>query len=135
MRGTNWARTINWKDALPWLVVAALALGSNPYYLAGGLGIVLLVRLFFAAKKRWGFEVRMTGVRRLWTWPVKVALLGVSGWLYVTGVQSDNSVREIAGLALMLPPLVPLTRQLTQPYRDDRQRRLHPDHGLHQRRP
>lgn len=45
-------RGVNWKDAWPWLVVAALALGSNPYYLAGGLGFVLLVRLYFAAKNR-----------------------------------------------------------------------------------
>lgn len=135
MRGTNWVRGINWKDAWPWLVVAALSLGSNPYYLAGGLGLVLLVRLYYAAKNRWGLEVRMTWLGRLWTWPAKAALLGVSGWLYFTGVQSGDSVLEIAGLALMLPHLVPLARQLTQPYRDDRQRRLHPDHGLHRQRP
>ncbi|MXW57762.1 MAG: hypothetical protein F4124_05985 [Acidimicrobiia bacterium] len=128
-------RGVNWKDAWPWLVVAALALGSNPYYLAGGLGFVLLVRLYFAAKNRWGLKVRMDWLGRLWTWPAKASMLGIGEWLHFTGVQSDDSVRELAGLALMLPHLVPLVRQMTKPYRDDRQRRLPPDHGFHGERP
>ena len=124
--------------ALPWVLVAALLLAtSDPIILSGAIGIALAIAVAVTAKRRWAPNYKPTvlaRVQRLWTRPVRVVIGAGAIPLYLVGLYSNNPAMEISGLAILLAPVVPLVMEQTRPYREDRRRRMHIDHGRRLRR-
>lgn len=125
-----------WKKvavALPWVLVGALFIAtSDPYVLSVAIGTALAIGLAVAAKRRWAPGLRVPGVLR--TRAAQSAAMLVFVALHLAGLYLEITLLSVAGVLLMLLALVPLVMEQTRPYRDDRRRRLHPDHGQRIRR-